>query len=236
MEPEADGSIGARWVTTLAVVALLVVPATAAVALARNRGERVAPLPPEVEVVQGAAATADFLAAFERSRTETYRIRQVTELQRAGAVALTSAVTIVQRPPDRLTRADDGSVDGVRDGRVVRCGEGQCYVGDPGFDYEADVADQIENLTSLVSGAGAAYAVGAEPETRSGPAVECYLLDLLRQVPAPPYGTFARFCFDLDTGAPTLVRVEHPGRVDETVTEAQTAIVTHQDLALSDGG
>lgn len=247
MDTDADARAPSRRTTALAVVALLVLPATAAVALAGNRGERVAPLPPEVDVVQGEGPTADFLAAFERSRTATYRIRQVSERQRDGAVALTSAATVVQRPPDRLVVADDGSVDGGRDGRVVRCVEGECYVGEPGFDYAAEVAGQVENLAGLVEGDQAVYAVGAErgpaadPESESNGAIaaagpECYLLDLMRQVPAPPYGTFARFCFDPATGAPTLIRVEHPSGVDETVTEAMTAEVTRDDLALPGGG
>jgi hypothetical protein len=242
MDTDPDAGGPSRRTTALAVVALLVLPATAAVALARDGGERVAPLPPEVEVVQGDGPTADFLAAFERSRTATYRVRQATERQRAGAVALTSSATIVQRPPDRLAVAADGSVEGVRDGRVVRCVEEECYVGGPDFDYGADVAEQVRNLAGLVQGDEAIYAVGAE--AGPGPTTvgliaatpsECFLLDLLRQVPAPPYGTFARFCFDPTTGAPTLIRVERPGAVDETVAEALTAEVTDDDLTLPGG-
>ena len=82
------------------------------------------------------------------------------------------------------------------------------------------------------------YGVSAmEPTevTRSGGEDDrCYSLELLRQLPVAPYGTLARFCFDPDTGAPTLLRVERPEAIDLTRAVDLSGRVTDEDLSLPD--
>src|SRR3954452_21429779 len=49
-------------------------------------------------------ATADFLAAWERSRRGTFVVRATYERRQPGGAVLSSPTELVQRPPDRLLR------------------------------------------------------------------------------------------------------------------------------------
>jgi hypothetical protein len=59
---------------------------------------------------------------------------------------------------------------------------------------------------------------------------DCFELSQVRPLPAPPYGTAARFCFDDETGAITYIRVERDEATDVTEATSVRAEVRDSDL------
>jgi hypothetical protein len=218
-----------------AVVAVAVAAVAAVTGLGDDRGEG---SPPPTTVI-GEAVVDDFLADFERSLTASFVVRSTFERRRGEDLLAGDDLTVVQRPPDRLTLRS-GSVSGQLDGRAVSCTGGaedvECLGGTEPVDAAAAVAEQLATLRGYVTGAELLYGVSAtEPRevTRVGGEDDrCYTLELLRQLPAAPYGTLARFCFDPRTGAPTLLRVERPEAVDVTEAVEVVGRVTEEDLRL----
>lgn len=189
--------------------------------------------------VISAQVVDDFLDDFETSLTATFTARSTFERRRGEDLLLADDLTVVQRPPDRLTRRE-GSVSGRLDGQAVSCtGSGDdavCLVGSEPVDVDAEVEDQTATLRGYVTGPELLYGVSAMEPTEvtrlGGEDDRCYSLELLRQLPVAPYGTLARFCFDPDTGAPTLLRVERPEAVDLTQAVELSGRVTDEDLSL----
>lgn len=179
-----------------------------------------------------ASAASAFVEAWERSRLGTFvtvgtyqRRSEVTGAELAGEDVL------AQRPPRRLHR-QLGGVEGRDDDRLLVCPApppGQdpapCQLGPPGGPtYDESVATEVAGLEDLVLGGDPRYAVA---EGDPG----CFELDLRRPDPRAPFGIAATFCFDDDTGAPTLRRVRHPeGVVEELVVTSVRAEVTDADL------
>lgn len=187
--------------------------------------------------VSDPVAVDELVAAWERSRTETYRsVSRWHRVTPAGGEMARTRI-LVQRPPDRVLRAGgqvEGSVGGVRylcDGLAEDEPEAQerfapgcraVEVPDVEEVYDETVAGEIDALWSYVGGDRPLYRV-----TRDG---ECFDLRLARGMFAPPYGDRARFCFDAETGAISLLRVERPEGTDTLELVSSTPEVTDDDL------
>ncbi|HZQ84132.1 MAG TPA: hypothetical protein VFA83_04810 [Acidimicrobiales bacterium] len=174
---------------------------------------------------QRRAATA-FLAAWRRSLEGTWAIDAVFE-RRIGTKRVTYDVHEARRPPDHL-RVAGGTVEGSVNGRVVACTTGAdgaltCRDGGPASPYPDEVRKELD----LLSG----YFFAANPLYRAEAAgTGCFHLVLRHTILAPPYGQTARFCFDAETGAPSLSEVHKRGSVDVTHTTAVRAEPTAADL------
>ncbi|HLT15293.1 MAG TPA: hypothetical protein VK007_01215 [Acidimicrobiales bacterium] len=177
-------------------------------------------------------AAASFVDAWERSRLATFvTVGTYRRHSEVTGAEIASEDVLAQRPPRRLHR-QLGGVDGRDDDRLLVCPApppGQdpapCHLGPPGGPtYEESVAREVAGLEDLVLGDDPLYAV-----TAGDPG--CYELDLRRADPRAPFGIAATFCFDDETGAPTLRRVQHPeGVVEELVVTTVRAEVTDADL------
>lgn len=155
----------------------------------------------------------DFVAAWQRSRLGTYVVRSTFRRTVAAGGGFTGTSSVAQRPPDRLERSF-GSITARLDDRVVLCrtaaGVYHCDSGPARRGYRSVVRDEVVTLRAYVTGRQPLYTVAADGD--------CFDLTQARPLPAPPYGTAARFCFDADTGATTYLRVERDEATD--VTEA----------------
>lgn len=183
------------------------------------------------------AAVDDFVEAWERSRTETYRAESRWHRVTPAGGELARARVVAQRPPDRLLRAGgqvEGSVDGVRylcDDVPDESPEMQ-ELFDPGCRaievprsedaYSNSVAEEVDALWSYVGGEQPLYRVSRDDG--------CFDLRLARGMFAPPYGDRARFCFDDATGAVSLLRIERPEGTDTLELLAVTPEVTDDDF------
>jgi hypothetical protein len=186
---------------------------------------------PATETQRGGedAATA-FLSSWRRMLTGTYVVESSFGRGPAGGSTFASSTRLVQRPPDRLL-SGLGAVDGRLNGKVVRCGTdadgvGRCFEGAgeaPAFDQAVD--DEVEALSRLVVGERPAYAVVDFLD-------DCYRLDLRVQVPAPPYGNHALFCFDPETGAASRTVIDRGDVVETTIADRIVATVTDADLVI----
>jgi len=174
-------------------------------------------------------AVHDFLAAWRRSKTVTYAAEQTFRREFDDGRAFASESTIVQRPPDRLV-SGMGIVEGQLGGHAVRCatgGDGKpaCFTGADPFDYAGELDEEIAALRSYLLGGPPLYAIAAAPGG-------CFELTQARDYPLPPYGSFARFCFDPSTGAAVRIEIHRPGSVDTTVTGTIRTEVTDADFVL----
>jgi hypothetical protein len=141
---------------------------------------------------------------------------------------LVSAVRVAQRPPRRLLVQFD-SVDARVDGRPLRCtedpaGETLCSLEGPeGASYDEQVDAELDTLLGYFVGDPPLYEVEGDGEG-------CFDLTLARDLPIAPYGEAARFCFDEETGATVLARIERPEATDVTEAYSVEPEVTDDDL------
>ncbi|HMQ24866.1 MAG TPA: hypothetical protein PKA98_02680 [Acidimicrobiales bacterium] len=183
------------------------------------------------EAEQRAADAEAFVAAYERSRTGTYVVSSTFRRTFPGGTSFTSEATVAQRPPDRLERGL-GSITARVDGRVVLCsttatGRYRCQRGRSERSYSSIVEREVEALRGYVDGDVPLYSVVADTEEEGR---SCFDLEQVRPLPAPPYGTAARFCFDDETGALVTLRVERDEAVDLTEATEVRATVRERDL------
>jgi hypothetical protein len=224
---------------TVAVAALVLVSLGVVAVTGVADGGRDTSAPPTTVI--SLQVVDDFLDDFESSLTATFVVRSTFERRRGEDLLAGADLSVVQRPPDRLTQRE-GSVSGQLDGRAVSCNrsgeDAECLVGSEPVDVQAEVDEQLATLRGYVTGPDLLYGVSAtEPTevTRSGGESDrCYSLELLRQLAVAPYGSLARFCFDPETGAPTLLRIERPEAIDTTAAVEVTGRVTDEDLRLPD--
>lgn len=229
-EPSPGGSRRGRGPGAWAVLAALSVGALVGAGLALGVGgdDRAGPdlvVPADLDETDEAAA--GFLAAWERSRTATYRVVSTFSRATPTGEAVVATSTIVQRPPDRLV-AQGGAVTGWLDGRRRVCDttpDGvRCQELDAGGGWAAEVASGLDLLTGYVTGPTPLYRVAVDDEG-------CFRLRLARAVLAPPYGTRAQWCFDAATGAVARLEVERREGTDLVVADEIDPRVTDADLA-----
>ena len=176
---------------------------------------------------------ARFLDAWSRSRTGTYAVRSTFERELRDGRGFTSEGFLAQRPPERL-QAQFGNAVGRVGGRLVTCSTGaegvyRCAEGEPDATYAEEVEAELATLRSYVAGTNSLYRVESGDDG-------CFRLLERRRVPAPPYGSTAEFCFDADTGAPTLIRIERPEGTDTTRAVEVRDEVTDADLRPPEDG
>ena len=176
-----------------------------------------------------------FVSAWERSRTSTFAAAGEFVREASGGRRFASAVTIVQRPPDRLVTGA-GSVSGRLDGHRVACSTDEdgtlgCRTGEAVGPYDEAVAGEVAAVRAAVA-PGGAYAV--MPVEDPGASRTCFGLRRRSVAPAtaPPWGRRARFCFDRATGAPVETVIRRPESIDRTLFTTVTPDVTDGDLEL----
>lgn len=167
-----------------------------------------------------------FIEAWRESRSATFVASGTFErFAPSTGARLVSEAYLAQDPPRRVQR-ELGGVQGRDGDRVLLCpllpdGEtGACRFGEPsGTSYAESVDAEVAALAAHVRGDRPLYAV-----SEGGPG--CFDLRRLRFDPVAVYGQAARFCFDPETGAPTLRQVEFDGGVVERVvyTEIRTDV------------
>jgi hypothetical protein len=180
------------------------------------------------EPLTGAAAAEAFLDAWRESRLATWVIEGTFTRTTATGRSITSEIHVAQRPPDRLSLGI-GSVTARLGDRRLSCttdpaGELRCRDAGRAPPYEEEVAQEVETLATYVQGAVPLYEVTADSDG-------CFDLELLVEMPAPPYGEEARFCFDEETRAPTLAEIRRTEAVDVRRSTRVSAEVSDEDLA-----
>src|SRR5207302_3953300 len=215
----ATGSTVGRAIVAGVVVG---VAATAAVAATWSRGapsKSTPHAPPD-----GGAA---YIADWQRSQLGTWKV--VLRWDRtAGGSQLQDEIRIAQRPPDRLSEAL-GSVDARRGDRRLACAagaDGRLRCRDAGaappYAQEVDAGEVV--LRQQLLGPQRLYVVTAT-------SAHCYDFRLRLTYPVPPYGRHARFCFDEETGAPTLRDIDRVEGRDVQEAVSVSGQVTDADLA-----
>ncbi len=218
----------------MAVVAGLVVGALAATGLIAS-----GTLDDRATAAPAKPATADFLAAFQRSLTGTYVVNATytrtldctaTQPQCVPGQTMQSAALVVQRPPDHLRR-QLGDVEGAIGGHVIACdtqanGQLQCGPTPTTESFTASVASQMSALRGYFAGPIPLYSVVHDG---SG----CFALTQVREYPSAPYGSAARMCFDPATGALTYVKRWLEGATDVFQAVHVTGQVTDADFTIT---
>lgn len=172
-------------------------------------------------------AAEAFVDAWERSRTATYLSGSLLRRTLSSAATLELPIVIAQRPPDRVV-STGGSVQGSVGGVGQVCDEQldglvRCAPAGDAADHEAQVAAELETLRGYFGGDRPVYRVSQQGD--------CFDLRLVAAIHAPPYGERARFCFDPDSGAPSLQRIERAEGTDEVTLVSVRTSVTDDDLA-----
>lgn len=178
--------------------------------------------------LRGPAAARAFLATWRASRLATWVVEGTYERRTAGGRRVASEVRVAQRPPDRLVLGL-GAVQARLGNRRLACApdpDGVLRCADDGRapPYAAEVDDEVRVLAGYVEGDVPLYAVTAD-------APGCFILRLVVELPAPPYGRRARFCFDPVTHAPLLAEIRRAEAVDVRRTIEVRTTVTDADLA-----
>jgi hypothetical protein len=184
----------------------------------------------EPDPITGDEAEAMFVAAWERSERGTYYVESTFLRVMADGRELESPVEVVRRPPDYL-RFQFGGVDGRLGGRPVVC------TSDPDGVVACDLArtppvphdDLVDEVMSRWEG----YFEGDVPLYRvSTEGDGCFDLRLARFELEPPYGTYARFCFDEATGAVTETEIRREEGTDFVEAVQVRAQVSDADFQL----
>lgn len=181
--------------------------------------------------VRGPSAARGLLDAWRQSRNATFVTESDFTRTLPGGQQLKETTRLVQRPPnDRLTFAF-GSIEGRLGGKVYRCaaepdGSSKCLTSVPAPDYASEVDNEVNALAGYFDGPRPLYHV---VDFGDGPA-HCFRLDLAIEIPAPPYGRQALFCFDRKTRAPSLTVVVRTEGTDRTEARVLRPQVTDADL------
>jgi hypothetical protein len=194
----------------------------ATVVIAATTGGSHAPKP-----APDADAAPAYIAAWRRSQLGTWKV-VLRWTRTVGTNQLQDEIHTAQRPPDRLSVAL-GSVAARLGNRQLACAEGSdaklhCRDAGAAPPYDQTVANGEAVLRSQLLGPNRIYDVTATSD-------HCYNLRLRFTYPVPPYGRQARFCFDEDTGAPTLSDIDRAEGRDTQQAISVSGQVTDADLA-----
>jgi len=174
-----------------------------------------------------ADAAPAYIAAWRRSQLGTWKV-VLRWTRTVGTNQLQDEIRTAQRPPDRLSVAL-GSVSARRGDRLLACAEGSdgklhCRDAGAAPPYDQTVANGEAVLRSQLLGPNRIYDVTAT-------SANCFNLRLRFSYPVPPYGRQARFCFDEDTGAPTLSDIDRVEGRDTQEAISVSGQVSDADLA-----
>jgi hypothetical protein len=175
-------------------------------------------------------ASDAFVSAFERSLEGTYLVRATFTRVLTDGRTMTSNAGVAQRPPDTIRRGF-GGLSGSVDGHQVVCstqadGRFHCGPGAVAPDHADVVRQDLANLRSYFTAPALYRAVQTDPD--------CFELTQARPSGVVPYGSFARFCFDPETGAIRLLKQDLEGATDTFEATLVRPDVTDQDLSLDD--
>lgn len=201
-------------------------------------------------------ASAEFLQAWERSRTGTFIVESDFRRRLGDGRTLYSASKLVQSRPNRIIR-QFGGIDGVVNGHPIVCSTDQggnfsCFAGrETALDFDEAVARELDTFRSYFADAGTALPVrpaaassgtappgtaGSAPGTtvplvalglyRVGHGLDAGCFELFQKIPYPdaPYGTYAKICFEQDTGAMTFLQRRLANNVVETLEAFRTSV------------
>jgi len=183
--------------------------------------------------LRGEPAARALLDTWRESRNAIFVVDSDFTRTVADGQQLKDHTRTVQRPPgDRLTFGF-GSASGRLNGHIYRCAStsdatSTCLQSTLAPDYASEVDGEISTLAGYVEGDRPLYSVTAFSD---GPG-PCFRLDLAIDIPSPPYGRHALFCFDRDTRAPSLTVIERDEGTDRTQATSIRGTVTDADLAV----
>ncbi|MGH9034185.1 MAG: hypothetical protein ACRD0O_00345 [Acidimicrobiia bacterium] len=177
----------------------------------------------------------EFLDAYERSRRATWLIRYDFTRRLRNGSNLDLTVISLNRPPDHL-RVGLGGINGRVGGRSIVCDdvEGQFICAPEGAvtPFEDELAVEVAELRDVIQPPAKWYAVeGAGEREVAGETARCYTMRRIVNVPSPPYGDRAEYCYATADGAPLLNRVERREGVDERIAVEITRQVSDADIA-----
>ena len=207
-------------------IAGAVVGSLVAVALVLGGG-----LDDRVTKAPGADASAEFLAAYQRSLKGTYAVKATFTRQLDSGATLSSNALVAQRPPDSIRR-QFGGITGTIQGHVVSCstevdGTFHCSPAADAPSFEETVQQSVETMTSYFTDTPPLYRA-----VRYGD--DCFELIQNRPSALLPYGSQARFCFDEATGAIRLLIERKEGAIDTFEATDIRGSVTATDFSLSE--
>lgn len=184
---------------------------------------------PDDDVITGDVAAERFIEAWERSKRGTFRVLSESRRTSDDGRELVSSIELVQRPPDFLRRGF-GSVEARIGDRPIGCttdpaGELHCTAGEGERTYEEIVEEEVGRWDAYFEGEVPLYRIETGGDG-------CFDLYLTRTYPSPPYGRFARFCFDDETGARTYTEVRKDEGTDVVEALEVSARVTDADFEL----
>jgi len=223
-----------------AVGAAVVVLAVGAIWLTADRGRSDVDLVPEPTVIAGVsfpaidhdpAAADDLVAAWERWRTATFvSIGTWTRtLDDRPDEPLTGDVYVAQDPPRRLVTRLGAVVERQGD-EVSACSPTEedvispaCLAG-AGIGYEELVIRELGLVRQYVSGDTRIYDID---RSDGG----CFRAELIGAALSSPWGRWAEYCFDADTGALQSARVRRVSAID-----TESAIQIRPDVTDEDFG
>ncbi len=188
---------------------------------------------------RGEPAARSFLETWRQSRSATFFVQSDFTRRLPDGSELKQEVRLVQRPPDDRLLIGLGSTSGRLDGKILRCaatpvgesipGSSRCFTSVDAPDYGSEVDREVGELETYVLGDRPLYRVVAFAAV----ADHCFRLDLALQVPSPPYGNHAMFCFDSTTLAPSLTVIERDEATDRTEATEIRATVAGADLQVT---
>lgn len=185
---------------------------------------------PEPEPVTGDPAEEAFVAAWERSRLGTFYV--ASEFHRTTPNGeLESVHEVAQRPPD-VVRREFGGIEGRIGNRSISCtldpdDRERCTQGGADLPpYDEEVAEEVARWDNYFVGSVPLYRVEMHEDG-------CFDLSLTRLSPSPPYGNWARFCFDDATGAMVYAEVHRDEGTDLLEAIEVRSSVSDADLAIS---
>lgn len=179
------------------------------------------------------AAASELVAAWERWRTATFSARGTWERRLdEGGTPLRGVVETVQDPPRRtvvrlgtLVESVDGTMRSC-DTELENLAAPPCAEGEGSIGYDQRVALELELVESYVTGDDRPFDVG--PGVRTG----CYRVENRAFLATAPWGLWAEFCFDADTGAMQSARVRRSSAVDVEIMFEIRSDVTTADFVL----
>jgi len=178
------------------------------------------------------AAAADLIESWTRWRTSTFVVDGTwTRTLDSGGPPLSGPVHMVQQPPRRLVERLGARV-AMFDDRVASCeptGDtsdpaGLCAAGSTGMTYQQRVEAELVLVSGYVSGDSRVYDVGR------GLISGCYRAELTVVALGSPWGRWAEFCFDTNTGALVSSRVRRQSAVDVEIDKVTSTVVTDSDF------
>jgi len=184
--------------------------------------------------LRGEAAADSFLATWRQSRMATFVVDYDFSRRLPDGNVLQETQRIVQRPPNDRLLIGLGSVAGRLDGKILRCastpnGTSRCFTAAAAPDYTAEVDSEVASLDGYVRGDRPLYRVIDFADSVD----HCFRLDLALDIPSPPYGDHAMFCFNRTNLAPSLTVVERAEATDRTEATAIRTTVTDDDVKVT---